>query len=295
METIYSNFQPTFVYVDEYRFSKRWVYYETNIPYSLIRYIVSGTATFKVNDESYEVKANDVFYFPYGSTLYCAAREEIVFISIRFIGNIQTPYNDMLRSLWNIGHLFHFEEDSEMKSWFEEVYKAAISRNTYRRLLTSGYLNLICAKLAQLSSTDEESIQEHAEERERMRSEFDMNTIRRRANISLQKSDPRVRALVDYLTLHPEENLTREQMADMCGVGISTLRRIFKDEMGKTIHEFIHDNKMMMAVHLLLTTTDSISDIGYRLGYETPSYFTKNFRENFGVSPHEYRKIGAGS
>ena len=82
MEAIYNNFQPAFVYVDKYRFSKRWIYNEFNIPYSLLRYIVSGTATFKVNDESYEVKANDVFYFPYGSTLYCAAHEEIVFISI---------------------------------------------------------------------------------------------------------------------------------------------------------------------------------------------------------------------
>ena len=44
------------------------------------------------------------------------------------------------------------------------------------------------------------------------------------------------------------------------------------------------------ASHLLMTTNVPISEIGYRVGYESPSYFTKTFREIFGISPQEYRK-----
>lgn len=76
----------------------------------------------------------------------------------------------------------------------------------------------------------------------------------------------------------------------MCDVSESTLRRLFKANMGKSIYEFSKDTKMLYAAHLLTTTNTSISEIGYQLGYESPSYFTKTFRDVYGISPQEYRK-----
>ena len=118
----------------------------------------------------------------------------------------------------------------------------------------------------------------------------DMKYIRRRAVASQNKMNPRIQALVDYITLHPEENLSREAMCKMCDVSESTLRRLFKAQMGKSIYEFTKDTKVLYASHLLMTTSIPISEIGYQVGYESPSYFTKTFREVFGVSPQEYRK-----
>ena len=76
----------------------------------------------------------------------------------------------------------------------------------------------------------------------------------------------------------------------MCDVSESTLRRLFKAYMGKSIYEFTKDTKILYASHLLMTTNAPISEIGYQVGYESPSYFTKTFREVFGISPQEYRK-----
>lgn len=291
MKAIYSNYHPTFLYVDKYRFSDKWVYQEQNIPYSMFRYICSGTASFRVNDESYQVGPDDVFYIPQGCSLSCAAQEEIVFISIRFMGSIQVPEVDMLKNLWNFQQLYHFPEESELKLWFEKIYQAALSKSTYKRLETRGYLNLICAEIAKRSSQVEENEESLQTDRDLMESAFDIKSIRRRAVASHQSADPRIRILVDYLTLYPEKNLSREEMCTMCGVSESTLRRLFKEQMGKTIYEFVRDTKMTYAAHLLVTTSDPISEISYRLGYESPSYFTKNFRENFGVSAQSYRRM----
>ena len=52
MEAIYSDYYPIFIYVDKYRFSKNWVYPSAPVPYSLIRYVVSGTAVFSLDDTS---------------------------------------------------------------------------------------------------------------------------------------------------------------------------------------------------------------------------------------------------
>lgn len=291
METIHGNYSPHFLYIEKYKFSEQWFYQEEMIPYSLMRYIISGSATFILDGRTYELKPNDVFYIPQGSSIICTAHEEIIFISVRFVSSILIPDRDILNDLWNISQLYHFEEDSEMKIWFEKMYSSALTRNTYKRLEIRGYLNLICATLARLSTDSEDSEEELKKERDLSAISHDINKVKQRAIVSYQKNDPRIRALVDYITLNPSENLSREKMSEMCGIGISTLRRVFKQQMGKTIYEFVRDTKMMLAVHLLVTTNDCISEIGYKVGYESPSYFTKSFRENFGVSPQDYRKM----
>lgn len=290
MEPIYSNYAPTFLYVDKYHFPREWANQANQIPYCMIRYICSGSAQFAVDGQTYIVKAGDVFYIPQGCQLYCAALEEIVFISIRFIGSIQLQDDNMLKRLWNIDRHYSFLEQPEMGSWFEKIYQSAISRATYKRLEIRGYLNLICAALAKRSANEEEKEETVRADREMMRSIHDMKQIRKRALASQNRSDPRIQALVDYITLHPEKNLTREQMCEMCDVSESTLRRLFKTYMGKSIYEFTKETKILYAAHLLMATTVPVAEIGYRVGYESPSYFTKTFREVFGVSPQEYRK-----
>lgn len=291
MDAIYSNYYPTFLYVDKYRFSNKWTYQESTIPYSMFRYICSGTARFVVNGTSYEVGPDDVFYIPQGCSLACTAHEEIEFISVRFLGSIQIPDMDMLNHLWNIGQLYNFADQPEMRAWFEKMHLSALSRVTYKRLEIRGYLNLICGEIARRTSEAEETEEVLRQERQLMEAMFDMKSIRRRAMASHQNTDPRVRVLVDYLTLYPEKTVSREEMCAMCGVSESTLRRLFKEQMGKTIYEFVRDTKMVYAANLLVTTNDSISEIGYQLGYESPSYFTKTFRENYGISPQEYRRM----
>lgn len=290
LEPIYSNYSPTFLYVDKYRFPKEWSNQANQIPYCMIRYICSGSANFVVDGQTYTVKEGDVFYIPQGCQLYCAALEEIVFISIRFIGSIQIQDEDMLKRLWNIDRQHSFVNQPEVGEWFEKTYQSAISRAKYKRLETRGYLNLICAALAKQSANEEEKEETVQADREMMESMHDMKYIRKRALATHTKTDPRIQALVDYITLHPEINLTRDQMCKMCDVSETTLRRLFKTYMGKSIYEFIKETKILYASHLLMTTNVPISEIGYKVGYESPSYFTKTFKEIFGISPQEYRK-----
>ena len=100
--------------------------------------------------------------------------------------------------------------------------------------------------------------------------------------------------IVDYITTHPEENLSRQELCDMAGISVSTLRRLFKEQTGKTLFQFIKENKMTNAARRLLVTDDPISAIAYDLGYEIPSYFSECFKQIFGVSPQEYRRSAHG-
>ncbi len=139
MDAIYSDYYPIFLYVDKYRFPAQWVYPPSRVPYSLMRYILSGTATFTLDDTSYDVAPGDVFYIPQGSMLSCAAKEELLFISVRFIGSIQLQQTDMFKAIWNIPSQHSFAAQPEVRGWFESLYASAISRHTFKMLETRGY------------------------------------------------------------------------------------------------------------------------------------------------------------
>lgn len=287
MNALYSNYSPTLLYVEKYSFPSTWVYPEAKCPYSMVRYVISGSAIFSVDGERYTVKKGDVFYIPQGCLLYCIANTKIEFISVRFFGSIQLPEENMLNYLWNVQQLYHFQDDSEMRKYFEEIYRYAVSKFSYKRLFMRGYLNLICANLAAITSEEKD---EFEEDRNILEALNDIDYLRDRALESLKNKDPRINTLVEYITLHPEKNLTQAQMCEMVSISGSTLRRIFKKETGKTIFEFVNERKMQYAAHLLVTTIEPISEISYQLGYESPSYFSKQFRENYGISPQAYRK-----
>lgn len=53
--------------------------------------------------------------------------------------------------------------------------------------------------------------------------------------------------------------------------------------------ELLKECRLNKAVHLLLTTDQSIKTIAYQCGFSQPSYFSKCFKERFGRSPKNYR------
>lgn len=77
--------------------------------------------------------------------------------------------------------------------------------------------------------------------------------------------------------------------ADMCMSRITFYRRI-QEQTGQTPTDFIRDIRMKKAAQLLTQHPDaSVSDIARKVGFATPKYFSKCFKEKFGVLPKDYR------
>ncbi len=74
-------------------------------------------------------------------------------------------------------------------------------------------------------------------------------------------------------------------------LGRSKLYIKLKGITGMTPNNFILNIRLKTAANLLTTENElNISDITYRLGFSTPRYFSKCFKELFGLSPLHYRK-----
>jgi AraC-like DNA-binding protein len=79
--------------------------------------------------------------------------------------------------------------------------------------------------------------------------------------------------------------------SDKLNLSSNYLSDMLKRETGKTAQEHIHLHIIEKAKNNLLNTTDSISEIGYALGFEYPQHFSNLFKSKTGYSPREYRNL----
>lgn len=101
--------------------------------------------------------------------------------------------------------------------------------------------------------------------------------------------------LFDKLNLLVNTNLTNSDFSvdHLClelGLNRTKLYNTIKSATGMSLGNYIRKIRLDKAAELLKTTDMSISEIGYAIGIESPSYFTRSFKEQFGVSPSEYLK-----
>lgn len=69
------------------------------------------------------------------------------------------------------------------------------------------------------------------------------------------------------------------------------LSDLLKKETGRNSSEHIQHHVVELAKDRLLSSTVTVSEIAYDLGFEYPQYFSKLFKKRTGMSPAEYRNL----
>lgn len=87
---------------------------------------------------------------------------------------------------------------------------------------------------------------------------------------------------------NPDLNI--DQLAARMSLGRSQLYRKIKALTNYSPVEILRRLRLNKARELLTTTSKSISEIAYEVGFSTPAYFTKCYRESFGQTPSELRE-----
>ena len=76
-----------------------------------------------------------------------------------------------------------------------------------------------------------------------------------------------------------------ERIGDEIGLSRVQLYRKVKALTGHSPVEMLRKARLMRARHLLRTTEKSVSEVAYAVGFSTPSYFSKCYKDEFGESP----------
>ncbi|MDQ6422968.1 AraC family transcriptional regulator [Paenibacillus sp. LHD-117] len=272
-QSVFQTLRLNYLFSEEYSFPINWTYFESTIPYAMIRLIRKGSATFVIDDTVYRLQKDDIIYIPQGCKLQCEAHtDDFTFISIRFTAAFPSSDIDMWSKL--VGYDMKTQcQDPQIIYYFNCIIREKDGSKRGKFLLLRGYLELILAYM--IDSSDES-----APER----------TTKPRTVNSDNKNDNRAQFIVDYMINHYDTALNVEELAKMANVSSTTLRRLFKQHTGKTPSEFLLDLKMTVAAKKIVETDERISDIAYMVGIQDPNYFTRIFKKNFGVTPYTYRE-----
>jgi len=96
-----------------------------------------------------------------------------------------------------------------------------------------------------------------------------------------------VEKITEYINHHLSNLETIPELALRAGVNVNKLQAIFQSVYGQTVNEYIRDVRLSKALTLLSKGDMQISEIVQEVGLSSRSYFSKIFKEKYGVLPRE--------
>lgn len=101
----------------------------------------------------------------------------------------------------------------------------------------------------------------------------------------------KVRDAVQFIQQNIEKTNTINDICKEVGLTETKLQEGFKILYGSTINNYINDIRLNLASQLLRSTNFNISEIVYKVGLTSRSYFSKIFKEEYQMTPTEYRQM----
>lgn len=94
---------------------------------------------------------------------------------------------------------------------------------------------------------------------------------------------------VDYIYSHIKERIVIESLSEYTGLSANYLSRVFKQNLGISISDYIREKKIEKATHLLRYSDQSIVEIANYLSFSSQSHFIQIFESFTGLTPKKYR------
>lgn len=106
-------------------------------------------------------------------------------------------------------------------------------------------------------------------------------------NVSQKRRD--LVAIKDYLHHHYAEKISLDELAEKFYINKYYLTRIFKEQFGISINQYLLQLRITSAKRALRFTDETVEEIGYQCGLGAPHYFSRMFKKMEGIPPSEFR------
>lgn len=98
-----------------------------------------------------------------------------------------------------------------------------------------------------------------------------------------------------YIREHINEPLHREILAEVAGFSVPQFHRIFTAQVGESAASYIRRLRMERAGRKLRMGAVDITQVALAAGYDSHAAFGKAFKQQFGLSPSEFRELGCSA
>ncbi len=234
---------------------------ETN-EHLVLFYILKGAMTYELEEETVTLKRHDLLIVNPNNQIDMTLLRKVEWIRIEVEGIVFTSSFDIARNKETF--VIH-DHNTIIKKYLELLM---IEHSYY----TKG-TDMILRKLT-------ENIVVH---------------ILRNKGLSIKDSQKQIKhdeiqAVQDYIRLNYTRKLTLDELADTANINKYYFIRLFKQKTGLSPIDYLIHVRLAEAEKLLTETNISITEISDRVGFHSPSHFSKTFKESNHITPSQFRK-----
>lgn len=270
----------TFPFFIQYGGHDESMFMHVHTDFSEMVLVLEGSAVHAVNSEEYFVCKGDVFVINKGTAHGYKNTENFRICNIMFHPEMLSG-GDLTQSagyhaLFVIEPYLAGEQrfESRLKLGAEDFSRAKLliadmideynSKRDGRKTLLSAYFTELVTMLAR---------------------KYALPSEKDKAEINLAKA-------VSYMENNYNAGISIKELAEMCYISDRHFSRIFRATYRLTPGAYLNEIRMKNASMMLKSTDLTVTDISERCGFSDSSFFARQFRKTFGISPIEYRKNG---
>jgi AraC-like DNA-binding protein len=105
-----------------------------------------------------------------------------------------------------------------------------------------------------------------------------------------KRDQKRMNPAVIYINENLDKNITLETLAGICALSKTSFTHTFSKTLGVSPIAYVIKRKLEASLYYLLETNAPIKEIADKFGFKSPFYYSNRFKQQYGVSPTEYRK-----
>lgn len=110
-----------------------------------------------------------------------------------------------------------------------------------------------------------------------------------------KKRTGKMEQVISYINENYEYDISIEELAEKFGVSSRYIRKCFKEETGISCSQYIASLRIRKAMDMLWSTSETVTEIAARTGFNSSQYFCRVFQENTGMTPLKYRNMWRGT
>ncbi|QGZ28287.1 helix-turn-helix domain-containing protein [Streptococcus ruminicola] len=232
----------------------------------VLHFIVDGKGSFKIDGTTTELKTGDMFILPKGKVTFYQADSKHPWTYL-WVGFSGSKAENILSKTQLLDHYFcHSTLESKV---LDQIVKLTQFRD--QKLDDVTELQLIAELYKLLAFLMEELPSKSMSD----------------SNILIQNYIKQTKKIIHT---QYSKTLKVSQIAKKLNLNRSYLYKIFKEETGYSIKDYLGQIRMEKSADLLINTTFHISEVANAVGFPDALAFSKAFKKHFGQSPSNYRK-----
>ncbi len=179
---------------------------------------------------------------------------------------------EVIKKINNQGYVVQWNQNKALSQIVRSIIEEYREKKPYYKEAVRGYLRAFIVELLRINEDMSSSL----------------TWDEKRLSSYIEKS-------VSYFSEHYAEELMMSDVARECGLSESHFRRIFEESMNMKPLDYLNMVRIDKACELIQNKDYAMEEVGFRVGYKTPSTFNRNFKKLTGKTPYQWKKDESSS